>query len=349
MNNIAIIGAGPAGVSAAVQLRRYGFNVDIFESNIVGGLARNANLIENLPPFHKGISGKHYARLLKNNLLAYIDNPIYEEVESIEYRDNQFAIFTDSEIRKYDIVIIASGTKPNSPSISLPESERIFYEVAELIKKINGSYMSFLRMQESKSSLSFLRMQESIIVNKTDNIKNKDEIVNNQQIETFSDSCIRRNDKMEKQKNIIIIGAGDAAFDYALNLANQGGNNIKILNRNDKLKCLPLLFNRVKANPHIEYIENCELQAVESLANELIINTNIEKFNCDYLLFAIGRSDNRSFIGDSVKNNEIMLLNDKRLHYIGDICNGLYRQISIATGDGVRAAMEIYERWGRVE
>ena len=284
MNNIAIIGAGPAGVSAAVQLRRYGFAVDVFEKNIVGGLARNANLIENLPPFHKGISGKHYARLLKKNLLAYIANPIYEEVESIEFRENWFIIFTDSEIRKYDIAIIASGTKPNSPSISLPESNRIHYEVAVMPKTENN--------------------------------------------------------------NIIIIGAGDAAFDYALNLANHGDNNIKILNRNDKLKCLPLLFERVKANPHIEYIENCELQAVESLANELIINTNNGKFNCDYLLFAIGRSENRSFIGDSVLNNEIKLLNDKLLHYIGDVINGLYRQISIATGDGVRAAMEIYERWG---
>ena len=284
MNNIAIIGAGPAGVSAAVQLRRYGFAVDVFEKNTVGGLARNANLIENLPPFHKGISGKHYARLLMKNLLAYIDNPIYEEVESIEYRANQFAIITDSAIRKYDIAIIASGTKPNSPSISLPESDRIFYEVAAMPKA--------------------------------------------------------------EGENIIIIGAGDAAFDYALNLANHGGNNIKILNRNDKLKCLPLLFNRVKANSKIEYIENCELQAVESLANRLIINTNNRKFNCDYLLLAIGRSENCSFIRDSVLNNETMLLNDKRLHYIGDIRNGLYRQISIATGDGVRAAMEIYERWG---
>ena len=304
MNNIAIIGAGPAGVAAAVQLRRYGFAVDIFEKNIVGGLARNANLIENLPPFHKGISGKHYARLLKKNLLAYIDNPIYEEVESIEYRDNQFAIITDSAIRKYDIAIIASGTKPNSPSISLPESDRIFYEVAELIEKSDSSSLA------------------------------------------FSDSCIRRNDKIEKERNIIIIGAGDAAFDYALNLANHGDNNIKILNRNDKLKCLPLLLNRVKANPKIEYIKNCELQAVESLVNELIINTNIGKFNCDYLLFAIGRSENRSFIRKSVLINEMMLINDKRLHYIGDVINGLYRQISIATGDGVRAAMEIYERWG---
>ena len=284
MNNIAIIGAGPAGVAAAVQLRRYGFAVDVFERNIVGGLARNANLIENLPPFHKGISGNHYARLLKKNLLAYIANPIYEQVESIEFRENWFIIFTDSEIRKYDIAIIASGTKPNSPSISLPESDRIFYEVAAM-PKVEGN-------------------------------------------------------------NIIIIGAGDAAFDYALNLANHGDNNIKILNRNDKLKCLPLLLNRVKANPKIEYIENCELQAVESLVNELIINTNIGKFNCDYLLFAIGRSENRSFIRKSVLINEMMLINDKRLHYIGDVINGLYRQISIATGDGVRAAMEIYERWG---
>ena len=332
MNKIAIIGAGPAGVSATVQLRRYGFAVDIFERNAVGGLARNANLIENLPPFYKGISGKHYARLLKKNLLANIDNPIYEEVQGIEYSDNQFAIITDSAIRKYDIAIIASGTMPNVPRIMLPHTDRIFYDVEELVKKDNCS------------ALSFLRMQESINVNKTKN-KLDDEVDNNQQIETFSDSCIRRNDKIEMQKNIIIIGAGDAAFDNALKLTNQGGSNIKILNRSNKLKCLPLLYDRIKVNPKIEYIENCELKAVDYAADGLIISTNLGDFNSNYLLFAIGRSENRSFVGDSVLNNENKLLNDKRLHYIGDVSNGLYRQISIATGDGVRAAMEIYERY----
>ena len=71
MNNIAIIGAGPAGVSAAVQLRRYGFAVDIFERNIVGGLARNANLIENL------IENKHSPRQSPQSLRSILPRIIY--------------------------------------------------------------------------------------------------------------------------------------------------------------------------------------------------------------------------------------------------------------------------------
>ena len=56
----------------------------------------------------------------------------------------------------------------------------------------------------------------------------------------------------ESDKQIIIIGAGDAAFDYALNLVKRG-NFVTILNRGGDVKCLRLLWDRAMAEPAIEY------------------------------------------------------------------------------------------------
>jgi len=45
-----IIGAGPAGISEGVQLKRYGIESTIFERDRIGGLVRNAYLVENSIP-----------------------------------------------------------------------------------------------------------------------------------------------------------------------------------------------------------------------------------------------------------------------------------------------------------
>ena len=54
---VLIVGAGPAGLAAAMQLRRYGLNPLVFERAKVGGLLWNANLVENYPGFPAGLPG----------------------------------------------------------------------------------------------------------------------------------------------------------------------------------------------------------------------------------------------------------------------------------------------------
>ena len=56
-NDVIIIGAGPAGVAAAIQLKRSGLKPIVFEKDRIGGLLANANLVENYPGFPDGLSG----------------------------------------------------------------------------------------------------------------------------------------------------------------------------------------------------------------------------------------------------------------------------------------------------
>ena len=60
---IAIIGAGPAGIACAIQLIRQGYSPIIFEKGEIGGLLKNANLVENYLGFPGGISGKKLCSL----------------------------------------------------------------------------------------------------------------------------------------------------------------------------------------------------------------------------------------------------------------------------------------------
>ncbi len=61
--DVCVIGAGPSGIAAAIQLKRYNISPLILEMNRIGGLLNNANLIENYPGFPDGISGEKLCML----------------------------------------------------------------------------------------------------------------------------------------------------------------------------------------------------------------------------------------------------------------------------------------------
>ena len=130
-NRIAVIGSGPAGISASIQLHRYGFEPDIYEFKDKPGLLRNAFLIENYPGFPHGISGKDLYDLFRKQHLSYVPNIIPERVLKLQKKNNRFFVFTSKQHIDYDYVVIAAGTRPIRINEPYPQG-RIFYEVSEI-------------------------------------------------------------------------------------------------------------------------------------------------------------------------------------------------------------------------
>lgn len=116
---VAIIGCGPAGIAAALQLKRFDINFFLFEKNRVGGLLRNGNLIENYPGFHKGVPGHVLAAHLEEHLSSFEIFPFREEIKKIDFSNRGGYFLLEGENRKYlsDFVIAATGTKPKIPDI----------------------------------------------------------------------------------------------------------------------------------------------------------------------------------------------------------------------------------------
>ena len=78
--DVAIIGAGPAGIAAAIQCHRQGIDFILFEQAQVGGLLNNAHLVENYPGFPAGIAGRFlidkFSRQLSNLSVAVITEQV---------------------------------------------------------------------------------------------------------------------------------------------------------------------------------------------------------------------------------------------------------------------------------
>ena len=161
-------------------------------------------------------------------------------------------------------------------------------------------------------------------------------IPENAQNRVFSD-VFHLLDSYDKQ--IAIVGAGDAAFDYALNLVKRR-NFVTILNRSDDVKCLGLLWERSQAESLIEYQAGKPVRAVRLDAKDSRLKIQLDAgqvLKVDYLLFAIGRFPQTDFLSAELIDKKI-----EGLYFIGDVKNGLFRQTVIAAGDGLRAAMDIH-------
>jgi thioredoxin reductase len=66
------------------------------------------------------------------------------------------------------------------------------------------------------------------------------------------------------------------------------------------------------------------------------------QFQADYLLAAIGREAQLDCLPATFLRQASGLEEQGVLYLIGDVKNGIFRQTSIAVGEGVMAAMKIY-------
>lgn len=147
-------------------------------------------------------------------------------------------------------------------------------------------------------------------------------------------------------QEIVILGAGDAALDYALNLSRK--NTVRILNRGNQVKALGLLWERAQARDSIVYCPQSELISAgpdgEGRIQLIVSQSGTQaSYAADYLLLAIGRKPEFSYADESIIEGKARLTADRKLFLIGDLVNGLYRQTSIAVGDGIKAALTIAE------
>lgn len=107
--DIGVIGAGPAGYSAAIYGVRAGLTVAVWTGPEPGGQLMTTNMVENFIGFPEGIMGPELMERSRQQVEHFGGQIIQEIVTGIEPQDGEFLIKSDKKSGKVKAVIIATG------------------------------------------------------------------------------------------------------------------------------------------------------------------------------------------------------------------------------------------------
>lgn len=111
--DIAIVGGGPAGLTAALYGARARARTVVFETGLPGGQIVSASWVENYPGFPEGISGDALADLMLRQAQNFgAEFRTLSPVEAIRLQGRNYVLAVNGEEVEAQVVILATGAIP---------------------------------------------------------------------------------------------------------------------------------------------------------------------------------------------------------------------------------------------
>ena len=292
--DIAIIGGGPAGLTAAIYALRAKQKIVLIEKMILGGMASTTFLIENYPGFPEGLSGMELSNRLQDQVKKLGLDICWGQAININKLNPYFEIEVDTKKFIAKTVIIATGTE--SAKLGIPGENEFLGRGVSYCATCDGAFY--------------------------------------------------------KDKQIIVIGGGNAALEEALFLTRYA-SKVSIVHRRDQLRADKILAERAKANPKIYFFWNSVIEKIYGENKVTGVNlkdmhTNkLLNLNIDGVFIYAGKRANSEIVKDMVKLNKdsfIITNTDLKssldgLYAAGDVREKGLRQIVTAVADGAIAAV----------
>ncbi len=121
--DLAIIGAGPAGLSAGIYAIRSGLSAIIVDKGNAGGLAEDAPFVENYLGF-EGVKGEELAKVFKEHAMNYVEISERNEVREIIKQGDKFILKAEKGEYTAKAIIFATGT--THKHLGIPGEKELF-------------------------------------------------------------------------------------------------------------------------------------------------------------------------------------------------------------------------------
>jgi thioredoxin reductase (NADPH) len=274
---VVVVGAGPAGCAAAIQLARLRIPLRLLDaSGRAGGLVRNAFLVENYPGLSAPCPGERLARRLAADLrrLPIAVDPA--TVRSIAQGAKGFVLATNRGLLEASAVVLATGTRPRR--LGVPGEADLWGD--RVRPEIAGA-------------------------------------------------------AIERGMSVVVIGAGEAAFDYATSAAARGAQ-VTVLMRGEGPKARGRVLERALGTGQVMPVARVAVEALTLAEDqvELTVRGGPGRLCADLVLVAVGREPSLpERLGNAGEAQGLFVIGDARLGGLG--------QVGIAVGDGLYCSARI--------
>lgn len=124
MENLIIIGSGPAGYTAAIYAARAELNPLMFSGDEIGGQLVTTTEVENFPGFPEGIMGPDLMLAMRKQAEKFGTRVVEKRVTAVDLKSTPKKVTVGDEVFEAKSVIIATGA--SARRLNLPD-ERKYY------------------------------------------------------------------------------------------------------------------------------------------------------------------------------------------------------------------------------
>lgn len=293
--DVLIIGAGPAGLTAALYFGRAKLNVAIIEKSAPGGKVITTSVVENYPGVLK-TTGADLALTMLEQIKEFKIPFYYDEVLEVT-KEEYFIVKTSREELYAKIVLVATGT-------------------------VN-------RMLEVPGELKLMNRGISF--------------------------CAICDGKLYQDKDVLVIGGGNSAFEESLYLAKLC-KKVTLIHRSENYRASTILIDKVKEIENIDLVPNTTVKSFngDSKLDNVTLNTQGLEYQLkvDGAFIYVGYLPATSFLQNlKVLNDQGFVEVDSNyqtqvegLYAIGDCINHPVKQIATAVGDASSASNIIIKK-----
>lgn len=265
--DLVIIGAGPAGMTAAIYAARAGLSPVVLEKGVVGGQVAGSSLVENYPSY-VSITGAALAEKFREQVSSLgVEIDEFDLIERTELSDESRKIYTESKIYEAAAVIIASGASPKLLPIkneaefhgrgihycALCDGSAYKGRTVGVVGGGSAALEEALYLSKTAERVIIIRRKnafhgENAVLKKVENTKN-----------------------IEIMYNTDLVGVGgENALEYALVCSSEGGRDMRRLP-------LSAVFAYIGSVPQTDFLGNCiKLSNYGYIVTDEDLRTNIE-------------------------------------------------------------------------
>lgn len=294
---VAIIGSGPAGLSASLYVARAGMKAFVFAGPVPCGQLTQTTFIENWPGRDR-VLGMDLMYDIKKQAEGFGATVMHDSVTKVDFAKWPFAIETeDGKKFKAMAVILATGAQPRRLNIA-GESEYWGKGVT---------------------------------------------------------TCAVCDAPYFKNKEVVISGGGDSAAEMVFELAPYV-KKVTMLVRKDAMRAAVAMQKKVFDHPNAVVEYHKEIKAIQG-DGQTVTSIDVydnqtkttERRAIDGVFLAIGHDPNNQMLQGGIKLDEhgYVLMNGRSQETLtpgvfaaGEIQDPVYRQAIVASGEGVKAALD---------